>query len=224
MAEGTDFLYPFIEGDETGAEALLVDLAASAQGKGAQSTALRERTMEHSSAELQAASAAMAERFGAGGRLFAFGNGGSSTDAATVAATFSRPPAGLALPARALVEDSSVLTALGNDVGFDLVFSRQLIAHGRSGDIALGLSTSGNSRNLLMALREAASRGMLTVGLAGYGGGDMARAGLDHCLVVHSDSVHRVQETQAALAYALWAGVQAALRAMGSMPSPGSVA
>jgi D-sedoheptulose 7-phosphate isomerase len=153
----------------------------------------------------------MAERFRAGGRLFTFGNGGSSTDAAGVAALFACPPVGTALPARSLVDDTAVLTAVGNDIGFDLVFVRQLIAHSRAGDITLGLSTSGNSRNLLAAFAEARQRGLLTVGIAGYDGGAMADAGLDHCLVVRSDSVHRTQETQAALGFALWTAVHARL-------------
>ena len=102
-----------------------------------------------------------------------------------------------------------MLTALANDVGFELVFSRQLIAHAEPGDIALGISTSGNSRNLLVAFEEAARRGLLTIGLAGYDGGEMAASEhVQHCLVVRDDSVHRVQETQAALGYALWRAVQ----------------
>jgi D-sedoheptulose 7-phosphate isomerase len=101
------------------------------------------------------------------------------------------------------------VTALGNDVGFDLVFSRQLIAHGAPGDITVGISTSGSSRNVLTAFAEARTRGMITVGLAGYDGGEMAGApDLQHCLVVRSDSVHRIQETQAALGFSLWAAVQ----------------
>jgi D-sedoheptulose 7-phosphate isomerase len=151
----------------------------------------------------------MAARFQAGGRLFTFGNGGSATDAASIAALFATPPHGRAVPARNLAEDLAVVTALGNDVGFDLVFSRQIIAHGREGDIALGVSTSGGSRNVLIALGEAHARGMLTLGLAGYGGGELARADeVDHCVVVDSDSVHRIQETQAGLACALWEQVQ----------------
>ena len=151
----------------------------------------------------------MAARLGAGGRLFTFGNGGSSTDAASLAALFAAPPWGRALPARCLVEDTAVLTALGNDVGFDLVFSRQLIAHAREGDIAIGLSTSGNSRNVIVAYSEARRRGLLTVGLAGYDGGEMAASpDVDHCLVVSSDSVHRVQEAQAAVSFSLWSAVQ----------------
>ncbi len=116
------------------------------------------------------------------------------------------------MPARNLVADSAILTALGNDVGFDLVFSRQLIAHSDQHDIALGLSTSGNSRNLLMAFAEAAKRGLLTIGIAGYAGGEMVRSpDVLHCLVVDDDSVHRIQETQAALGFALWQQVQARL-------------
>jgi D-sedoheptulose 7-phosphate isomerase len=204
----TAFLYPFIEGDERDAGSLLSDLAASSHAKATESATLRVATLERSADDLHATAAAMRERFERGGRLFTFGNGGSSTDATTLAALFAAPPWGQPLPARCLVEDTAVLTALANDVGFDLVFSRQLIAHGAADDIALGLSTSGNSRNLLAAFGEARTQGMLTVGVAGYGGGEMAEAGLDHCLVVRSDSVHRIQESQAALCFALWSAVQ----------------
>ena len=113
----------------------------------------------------------MAERFAAGGRLFTFGNGGSATDAEAVAHLYTEPPWGRALPARSLAEDQAVMTALGNDVGFELVFSRQLIAHGRADDIAMGFSTSGNSDNLMRAFAEARKQGMLTVGIAGTDGG-----------------------------------------------------
>lgn len=205
----TDFLYPFIDGDERDSGQLLTDLATSAEEKAAASRALRTVTLTALDVTLDATAAAMAARFEAGGRLFAFGNGGSSTDAAGVVALFSHPPSGRPLPARSLVANHAVLTALANDVGFELVFSRQLIATGRPADIAVGLSTSGGSLNLLRAFEEATTRGMLTVGLAGYDGGSMAAAGtIDHCLVVRSDSVHRIQETQSALVFALWERVQ----------------
>jgi D-sedoheptulose 7-phosphate isomerase len=156
----------------------------------------------------------MAERFLAGGQLFAFGNGGSATDAAGAAALFVRPPGGRPLPARSLAADEAVLTALGNDVGFELVFSRQLIAYARPIDIALGVSTSGSSDNLLVAFAEARRRRVLTIGLAGFDGGRMAASSdIDHCIVVRADSVHRIQETQAAIVVALWQGVQQALDA-----------
>ncbi len=210
--EATDFLYPFIEGDETDSGSLLTDLAASAGGKWAQSTALRAETLERCEDQLRTVAAAMVERFAAGGRLYAFGNGGSATDAEGVAQLYTRPPGGRPLPARSLAEDQAVLTALSNDIGFDVVFSRQLIAHGRASDIAMGFSTSGNSENLLVAFAEARRQGMLTVGLSGYDGGRMAAdPNLEHCLVVRSDSVHRIQESQASLTHVLWAYVQEAL-------------
>jgi D-sedoheptulose 7-phosphate isomerase len=212
--EATDFLYPFIEGDETDSGSLLSDLSASAGGKWAQSTALRAETLERCEDQLRTVAAAMAERFAAAGRLYAFGNGGSATDAEGVAQLYTRPPYGRPLPARSLAEDQAVLTALSNDIGFDVVFSRQLIAHGRPHDVAMGFSTSGNSENLLVAFAEARRQGMLTVGLSGYDGGRMAAdASLEHCLVVRSDSVHRIQESQASLTHALWAYVQEALAA-----------
>jgi D-sedoheptulose 7-phosphate isomerase len=205
----SSFLYPFLDTAAVDIDRLLDDLATSARRKAAQSSQLRMATLGLLDAEVRAAALAMAERFAADGRLLTMGNGGSSTDAAGVAGLFSDPPTGTGRPARCLVEDTAVLTALGNDVGFDLVFARQVIAHGRPDDIVLGLSTSGNSANLLAAFAEARRRGLLTIGLAGSGGGAMSTSGLvDHCLVVGGDSVHRIQETQAALCFRLWESVQ----------------
>jgi len=210
----TDFLYPFLERDERGTDALLDDLAASAKAKAAASDALRVDTLAALAPELDAAAAAMVDRFEAGGRLLAFGNGGSATDAAALVALLTRPPSGRALPALSLAADPAVLTALANDVGFEVVFARQLVAAAGPRDIALGLSTSGSSTNLLRAFAEAARLGLLTVGLAGYDGGTMAASGtIDHCLVVRSDSVHRIQEAQRAVLFDLWERTQRALLA-----------
>lgn len=218
----TDFLYPFLERDERGPDALLDDLARSARAKAAASDALRVDTLAELAPALDAAAAAMADRFKAGGRLLAFGNGGSSTDAAALVALVTRPPEGRALPALSLAADPAVLTALANDVGYELVFARQLAATGRPGDIALGLSTSGSSANLLRGFAEAARLGLLTVGLAGYGGGTMAATGtLDHCLVVRSDSVHRIQEVQRAVVFDLWERTQQALSGRAEVPDAG---
>ena len=97
------------------------------------------------------------------------------------------------------------MTALSNDVGFDVVFARQVAALARPGDVAIGLSTSGGSRNVLAALEEAARRGVTTVGLCGYDGGPMAElASVDHLFVVPSPSVHRVQEAQTTIYHVLW--------------------
>jgi D-sedoheptulose 7-phosphate isomerase len=210
VSDATDFLYPFIEADERDSSALVIDLAESARAKVRISAELRRTTLQRSTSDIENAAAAMALRFRQGGRLYVFGNGGSSTDATSLAALFVRPPWGQGLPARTLVDDSAVLTAIGNDVGFDLVFSRQLIAHAKQVDIAIGLSTSGNSRNLLIAFDEASRRGLLTIGIAGYSGGDMGRSpSVQHCLLVEDDSVHRIQETQAAMGFAVWQKVQA---------------
>ncbi len=110
---------------------------------------------------------------------------------------FRHPPHGTPLPALSLVDDQAVLTALSNDVGFELVFSRQLIAHAGEIDMAIGFSTSGDSVNMLRAFEEAARRDVLTVGLCGYEGSGMAVSdAVHHCLVVRSESVHRIQEVQ----------------------------
>ena len=139
MAEGTDFLYPFIEGDERDAGSLLVDLASSVEAKLATGTALRQATFARVASDLATAAHAMADRFRHGGRLFTFGNGGSATDAMSLAALFARPPTGRPVAARCLADDPAVLTALANDVGFELVFVRQLIAHAGPDDVALGV-------------------------------------------------------------------------------------
>jgi len=208
-AEPTNFLYPFIDSEERDSGSLLVDLAASARGKMAQSRELQLATLDEWAAVIEALGAEMAARFAAGGRLYTFGNGGSATDAEMTAQMFRHPIAGRPLPAWPLVEDRAVLTALANDVGFELVFSRQLIAHARRGDMAMGLSTSGNSDNVMRAFSEAKHRGLLTIGLAGYNGGAMAaNDSVDYCLVVRSDSVHRIQEAQDALVFELWSVVQ----------------
>jgi D-sedoheptulose 7-phosphate isomerase len=208
-AEPTNFLYPFIDSEERDAGALLVDLAASARAKMAQSRKLQQATLAQWAEVIEPLAAEMAARFARGGRLYTFGNGGSATDAEMTADLFRHPVGGRALPAWPLVDDRAVLTALANDVGFELVFSRQLIAHGRADDIALGLSTSGNSNNVMHAFAEAKHRGMLTVGLAGYDGGAMANnPNVDYCLIVRSDSVHRIQEAQDALVFQLWKVLQ----------------
>jgi len=208
----SDFLYPFIEGQETDATGLLADLASSARRKAAESAALQASTLAELHDAIHACGEAMARRFLDGGRLYTFGNGGSSTDAATLAALFAQPADGRPLPAWSLTADQAVVTALGNDVGFDLIFSRQVIAHSRPADIAIALSTSGNSDDLIMGLREARKRGLLTVGFAGYDGGRMAElaaAGdLDWVFTVRSQSIHRIQESQARIGHRLWTVTQ----------------
>jgi D-sedoheptulose 7-phosphate isomerase len=158
---------------------------------------------------LTACAHALAAAFRAGGTLFTFGNGGSSTDARSVTQLYS---SGSALPALCLTGDAALLTALANDVDFDVVFARQLAALGRPGDIALALSTSGGSANVLRGLEQARRTGLVTVGFAGSGGGRMAEENLaDHLFVIPSSSVHRVQEAQTTAYHVLWQLTQQAL-------------
>jgi D-sedoheptulose 7-phosphate isomerase len=208
-SENTSFLYPFIESEETDARSLLDDLAASARGKAAESAALQRSSLDEYSPGLTDAGTQMAERFSRGGRLYTFGNGGSSTDAATLASLFSRPAIGRPVAAWSLAADEAVVTALGNDVGFELIFKRQIIAHAREYDVAIALSTSGNSEDLMTAITEAKHRGLLTIGFSGHDGGRMAVADdLDFCFTVHSQSIHRIQESHAMLGYRLWSVAQ----------------
>ncbi len=205
----SSFLYPMLGTQEQDPTDLLADLARSAQAKAEQSAQTCTSTIAGLADELDRTAQAIAVALAAGGRLFCFGNGGSATDAAGLAALFVSPTAGRCLPARSLVADPAVLTALANDIGVEVLFARQLIAHARTGDIALGLSTSGGSANVLRAFEQARRLGMLTVGLAGYGGGAMRScAALQHCLAVDGQSVHRTQEAQSAVAFALWQRVQ----------------
>ncbi|MDN5893540.1 MAG: SIS domain-containing protein [Nocardioides sp.] len=209
LNQNTDFLYPFIEGTETDVDALLTDLAASARGKAEVSARLQQASLEEYEEDLRAAGIAMSDRFARGGRLYTFGNGGSSTDAATLASLFCRPVRGRAVPAWSLAADQAVVTALGNDVGFELIFSRQVIAHSRPVDVAIALSTSGNSDDLIRALSEAKHRGLLTIGFAGHEGGSMSTSeDVDHCFTVHSQSIHRIQESHARIGFRLWSIVQ----------------
>jgi D-sedoheptulose 7-phosphate isomerase len=176
---------------------------------------LRRQVRDADGARLVSCARQMAARFASGGRLLAFGNGGSATDAQQLATLFLYP-GGTArpLPALSLASDASVLTALSNDIGVDVVFARQIAAFGTKADIAVGLSTSGNSDNLLRAFDEASRRGMLTVGIAGYTGGKMAELdSIDYLFIAPSASVHRIQEAQTTMYNVLWELCQSAVGA-----------
>jgi D-sedoheptulose 7-phosphate isomerase len=206
-------LYPFLYAGKTDIAAVLEGVRHSTVAKVREITQLRSAVAARDSARLLACAQEMAGRFAAGGRLLAFGNGGSATDAQQIATLFLNPgPAGRALPAFGLANDTAVVTALCNDIGVDVVFARQIAAFGGQQDIAVALSTSGSSENLLRGLDEAARRGMLTVGIAGYDGGKMSELdGLDYLFVAPSSSVHRIQEAQTTIYHALWELTLAAL-------------
>ncbi|HEY1675781.1 MAG TPA: SIS domain-containing protein [Streptosporangiaceae bacterium] len=214
-AGGIESLYPFLYGgtaDRAASTAAVLDqVRASTVAKIAEIAELRQAVVQRDAARLAECAAEAAARFAAGGRLFAFGNGGSATDAQQVATLFLNPGHDGAgrdwppLPAFSLASDTSVLTALANDVGVEVMFARQLGAFGTKHDIAVGLSTSGNSANLVRAFDEAARRGMLTIGLAGYDGGKMAELdSIDYLFVAPSSSVHRIQEAQTTTYHVLW--------------------
>jgi len=216
MSDAMESLYPFLYSDTTDLAAVLDQVRASTVAKAAEIGELRRAVAARDGARIAECAAQAAARFGAGGRLFAFGNGGSATDAQQLVTLFLNPDGGArgggvsgraapALPAFGLANDTSVVTALCNDIGVEVVFARQLAAFGRRNDIAVGLSTSGNSANLLRAFDEAARRGMLTIGLAGYDGGAMAELdSIDYLFVVPSPSVHRIQEAQTTIYQVLW--------------------
>jgi D-sedoheptulose 7-phosphate isomerase len=197
---GMASLYPFLYESSSGPtmDTVMEEVSRSTAEKAREIVALREQVAERDGARIAACAEAMAERFAAGGRLLSFGNGGSSTDAQDVTTTFMFPGGeARPLPALALTADMAVVTALANDIGFEVVFARQIAAWGRPQDIALGLSTSGGSANVLAGFEQARRLGLLTIGLAGYEGGRMAEADtIDHLFVIPSSSVHRIQEAQ----------------------------
>jgi D-sedoheptulose 7-phosphate isomerase len=199
-------LYPFLYSDTTDLDAVLEQVRASTVAKAGEILELRRTICTIDAGRLAECARQAAARFDAGGRLFAFGNGGSATDAAQLATLFLNPGNDTkALPAFSLANDTSVVTALCNDVGVEVVFARQLAAFGTAHDIAVGLSTSGNSDNLLRAFDEASRRGMLTIGVAGYEGGKMAELdSIDYLFVAPSTSIHRIQEAQTTIYQVLW--------------------
>jgi D-sedoheptulose 7-phosphate isomerase len=199
-------LYPFLYSGTTDLAAVLEEVRRSTVAKAAEITELRQKVSERDSNRLLSCARDVAGRLADGGRLLAFGNGGSATDAQQLATLFLNPGGDARpLPAIALANDTSVVTALCNDIGVEVVFSRQIAAFGRRSDIAVGLSTSGNSENLLRAFDEASRRGLLTVGIAGYEGGRMAELdSIDYLFVAPSSSVHRIQEAQTTIYHVLW--------------------
>ena len=159
---------------------------------------------KNNSQKVAEAATALSAAFRQGRKVLLFGNGGSAADAQHIAAEFVGRfvPDRRALPAISLATDTSALTALGNDYGYNFVFSRQVEALGVSGDVAIGISTSGNSPNVIAALDAARSIGMLTIGFTGEGGGKMV-SHTDILFCVPSKYTPRIQETHLTLAHIL---------------------
>ncbi|MBW3534249.1 MAG: SIS domain-containing protein [Gemmatimonadetes bacterium] len=222
MSELHRALYPFLRDGGEGAEdrdgiaaALLADVRASTLRKAEDVTALRSALLARSGPALLEAARLTATALGRGGTLLAFGNGGSATDARDLVEDLTRPPCPgwRALPALSLVDDRGVLTAVANDVGFDEVFARQVIAYGRRGDVAVAFSTSGRSRSVLRGLEEARRRGLATIAFTGYDGGALSEPGrVDALVVAPSAHLPRIQEAHATAYHALVDLVQSLLK------------
>ncbi len=195
------FLYPFLGKAKQQTDDVAAEVAASILMKVQNDSELRAGVASEEAEQISSASQAMHERIQRGGKLILFGNGGSATDATDWAIDCVLPPEGYqSIPAVSLSMEPANLTAVANDVGVEVIFLRQLIAQARPEDIAIGISTSGGSRNIIMALEEARRRGLLTVALLGCDGGEILRRDLvDWPLVVRCDYIPRIQEVQASI-------------------------
>jgi D-sedoheptulose 7-phosphate isomerase len=207
-AGAASFLYPFLAEQEDDLDAVLDDVAESAVLKAREVCDLRDATLRSGGdSALVAAAAALRDALDAGGRLIALGNGGSATDAMDVVADFAMPPAGGAWPARPaldLTADAAILTAIANDIGAEAIFARQIIAHGRAGDVLLVLSASGSSASVIDALAQARRQGLESIALVGYDGGQIGPGALaDHVIVAPSQHIPRIQEAQATVYHLL---------------------
>jgi D-sedoheptulose 7-phosphate isomerase len=195
------FLYPFLGREKQGTDVLVSEVAASIRMKVQDDSRLRAQVAREQAEQISSAAVAIHERLSKGGKLVLFGNGGSATDANDWAIDCVLPPSGYRpVPAVSLSLEPANISAIANDVGTDVIFLRQLIAQARPDDVAIGISTSGGSRNIIMALEEARKRNMLTVALLGYDGGEIKRRRLaDFPIVVQCDYIPRIQEVQASI-------------------------
>jgi len=195
------FLYPFLGQEKQQTSDMMFEVANSIQMKVADDAELRAQVAREEADQISNAALAIFERTRRGGKLIIFGNGGSATDANDWAIDLVFPPSGYQpIPAVSLSLEPANITAIANDIGAEVIFLRQLIAQARPSDVAIGISTSGGSRNIILALEEARRRNMLTIALLGYDGGEIKRRGLaDFPLVVRSDYIPRIQEVQASV-------------------------
>jgi len=195
------FLYPFLGQAKQETGTIAEEVATSIAMKVESDSQLRAQVAKEQAEQISATTQAIQERVQRGGKLILFGNGGSATDANDWAIDCVAPPPGYRpVPAVSLAMEPANITAVANDIGTEVIFLRQLIAQARAEDVAIGISTSGGSRNIVMALEEARKRSLLTVALLGYDGGEIKRRGLaDLPIVVHCDYVPRIQEVQASI-------------------------
>ena len=201
----SSFLYPFLGKGQQPLEEVVQEVQNSMLQKVQEVNRLRTAAAESEGTAISQIAAAITERVGRGGKLIAFGNGGSATDANDLVSDFVDPPTGFdVIPAVSVSAEPANITAIANDIGTEAIFARQLIAHSRPEDVAVGISTSGGSANILVALAEARRRGLRTVGIVGYDGGRIVGERLvDHAVVVRSDYIPRIQEVQASIYHVL---------------------
>jgi D-sedoheptulose 7-phosphate isomerase len=213
----SSFLYPFLGREEQALESVVEEVQGSMLQKMEEVNGMRAAVAASEVDAISRIAAAIVERLEQGGKIIAFGNGGSATDANDLVADCVAPPAGFAaVPAVSLAAEPANVTAIANDIGVEAIFLRQLIAHARPDDVAVGISTSGGSANILAALAEARKRGVLTVGIVGYDGGRIVSERLaDHAVVVRSDYIPRIQEVQASVYHVLRGLVETFVRERG---------
>jgi len=201
----SSFLYPFLGREEQALESVVEEVQSSMLQKMEEVNGMRAAVADTEVGAISEVAAVISERLGLGGKLIAFGNGGSATDANDLVADCISPPPGFGtIPSVSLAAEPANITAIANDIGVEAIFLRQLIAHARPEDVAVGISTSGGSPNILSALAEARKRGLVTVGIVGYDGGRILSERLaDHAVVVRSDYIPRIQEVQASVYHVL---------------------
>jgi D-sedoheptulose 7-phosphate isomerase len=201
----TEFLYPFLGKQKQETSAVVDDVAASIQMKVHDDKLLRTRLAREESEEMADTALDIHKRLQNGGKLILFGNGGSATDANDWAIDCVMPPAGYhPIPAISLAMEPAIITAMANDVGIEVIFLRQMLAQAQPGDVIIAISTSGGSRNVVVAMEEARKRNLMTVALLGNDGGEIYRRELaDHPIIVRSDYIPRIQEVQASAYHVL---------------------
>ena len=199
-------LYPFLHNKKTDSARMNKALLDSIEQKTAQHQSVIGQFFAKNGQALVDCAKSIADTYEKQGQLYSMGNGGSSSDASHVAVEFLHPvtTGRPALAAYDLSGDKTVMSAIANDVGYEHVFARQVENLVKPEDSLIGLSTSGQSLNLIRAFEQAKKRNITTIGICGGNGGEMATMGLTHCLVVECDSIHRTQECHVTIYHMLW--------------------
>jgi D-sedoheptulose 7-phosphate isomerase len=199
-------LYPFLSNKKSDVATMNQSLLDSVESKITEHKRIIGEFFSKNNQAIVDCANGIANMYKKDGRLFSMGNGGSSSDASHIAVEFLHPvtTGRPALPAYDLSCDKTLMTAIANDVGYQHVYARQVANLVKKNDALVGISTSGNSENLVKAFAQAKKIGAVTIALTGGTGGEMAKMELDHCLIIDSDSIHRIQECHVAIYHVLW--------------------